>query len=113
MRRGANSVTSAVPIGSTPPMPMPADPKNDPKAGKKQGTHAPPLFPRVSSLFSLCYLLLEKSSKCLIPLSDCPFVLKSPPCFSWSISLFSGLNPIFPLERNGRSTVGQRPPLVD
>jgi len=27
MRRGANSVTSAVPIGSTPPMPMPADPK--------------------------------------------------------------------------------------
>jgi hypothetical protein len=33
----------------------------------------------VASLFSLCYLLLEKSSKSLIPLSDCPFVLNRLP----------------------------------
>jgi hypothetical protein len=59
---GANSVTNAVPIGSTPPMPMPADSKNDPKPGKKTGTADAPCFQRVVSLFSLCYLLLEKSS---------------------------------------------------
>ena len=34
-----------------------------------------------NSLFSLCYLLLEKSSKSLIPLSDCPFVLNRLPVF--------------------------------
>jgi hypothetical protein len=38
-------------------------------------------FQRVISLFSLCYLLLEKSSKSLIPLSDCPFVLNRLPVF--------------------------------
>src|SRR5258708_36518771 len=70
-------------------MPMPADPKNDPKGRQETGFHGAPLFPRVSSLFSLCYLLLEKSSKCLIPLRDCPFVLKSPPCFL-------GESPCFP-----------------
>jgi hypothetical protein len=78
---GANSVTNAVPIGSTPPMPMPADSKNDPKPGKKTGTADAPCFQRVVSLFSLCYLLLEKSSKSLIPLSDCPFVLNRLPVF--------------------------------
>ena len=46
--------------------------KNDPKPGKKTGTADAPCFQRVVSLFSLCYLLLEKSSKSLIPLSDCP-----------------------------------------
>jgi hypothetical protein len=40
-----------------------------------------PCFQRVVSLFSLCYLLLEKSSKSLIPLSDCPFVLNRLPVF--------------------------------
>jgi hypothetical protein len=33
-----------------------------------------------------------------IPPRDCPFVLKSPPCFSWGISLFPGKK-----HRNGRS----------
>ena len=33
--RGANSVTSAVPIGSTPPMPIAGKSTNDPKPGKK------------------------------------------------------------------------------
>jgi hypothetical protein len=47
-------------IGSTPPMPMPADPKNDPKPGKNRINGRPPAFQRVISLFSLCYLLLEK-----------------------------------------------------
>src|ERR1700692_4809732 len=41
----------------------------------------PPCFQRVISLFSLCYLLLEKSSKSLIPLSDFPFVLNRFPVF--------------------------------
>jgi hypothetical protein len=35
-------------------------------------------------------LLLEKLSKSLIPLSDCPLRAQSPPCFSWKISLFPG-----------------------
>ena len=37
--------------------------KNDPKPGMKTGTADAPCFQRVVSLFSLCYLLLEKSSK--------------------------------------------------
>jgi hypothetical protein len=45
------------------------------------GTSDAPCFQRVISLFSLCYLLLEKSSKSLIPLSDCPFVLNRLPVF--------------------------------
>jgi hypothetical protein len=40
-----------------------------------------PCFQRVISLFSLCYLLLEKLSKSLIPLGDCPFVLNRLPVF--------------------------------
>ena len=39
--------------------------KNDPKPGKN-GNSGRPCFQRVVSLFSLCYLLLEKSSKSLI-----------------------------------------------
>ena len=31
-------------IGSTPPMPMPADPKNDPKPGKNRINGRPPCF---------------------------------------------------------------------
>jgi hypothetical protein len=81
MRRGANSVTNAVPIGSTPPMPMPAESTNDPKPGKKTG-RTPPVSKESFSLFSLCYLLLEKLSKSLIPLGDCPFVLNRLPVFS-------------------------------
>jgi hypothetical protein len=48
---------------------------NDPKPGKNGKQRTAPCFQRVVSLFSLCYLLLEKSSKSLMPLSDCPFVL--------------------------------------
>jgi hypothetical protein len=40
-----------------------------------------PCFQRVISLFSLCYLLLEKLPKSLIPLSDCLFVLNRLPVF--------------------------------
>ena len=40
-----------------------------------------PLCATGSTLFSLCYLLLEKLSKSLIPLSDCPFVLNRLPVF--------------------------------
>src|ERR1035441_7097365 len=72
------SVTNAVPIGSTPPMPMPADPKMV-RSRARTGTADAPCFQRVVSLFSLCYLLLEKSSKSLIPLGDCPFVLNRLP----------------------------------
>src|ERR1700680_1546402 len=59
------------------------DSKNDTKPGKKreQRTADAPCFQRVVSLFSLCYLLLEKLSKSLIPLSDCPFVLNRLPVF--------------------------------
>ena len=57
---------------------------NDPKPGKNGNSGRPPrprVSKRVVSLFSLCYLLLEKSSKSLIPLSDCPFVLNRLPVF--------------------------------
>ena len=47
----------------------------------RTGTADAPCFQRVISLFSLCYLLLEKLSKFLIPLSDCPFVLNCLPVF--------------------------------
>src|ERR1700680_1436351 len=81
MRRGANSVTSAVPIGQhARPMPMPADPKMI-RSRVRTGTADAPCFQRVISLFSLCYLLLKKLSKSLIPLSDCPFVLNRLPVF--------------------------------
>jgi len=77
-RREATSVTSAVHRQHA--ADVPADPKNDPKPGKN-GNSGRPLSPRVVSLFSLCYLLLEKLSKSLIPLSDCPFVLNRLPVF--------------------------------
>ena len=54
---------------------------NDPKPGKNGKQADAPCFQRVISLFSLCYLLLEKLSKFLIPLSDCPFVLNCLPVF--------------------------------
>src|SRR6202049_853370 len=47
----------------------------------RTGTADAPCFQRVISLFSLCYLLLKKLSKSLIPLSDCPFVLNRLPVF--------------------------------
>jgi hypothetical protein len=62
--------------------------KNDPKPGKKREQAYAPCFQSVISLFSLCYLLLEKSSKSLIPLGDCPFAPQSPPCFSWKSPCF-------------------------
>src|ERR1700674_1908138 len=57
-------------------------------------SHAP-CFQRVISLFSLCYLLLKKLSKSLIPLSDCPFMLNrlpvilgKSPCFRFETGNF-------------------------
>ena len=47
----------------------------------RTGTADASCFQKVVSLFSLCYLLLEKSSKSLIPLNDCPFVLNRLPFF--------------------------------
>ena len=55
----------------------------------RTGTAEARCFQRVFSLFSLCYLLLEKLSKSLIPLSDCPFVLNRLP-------VFLGKSPCFP-----------------
>ncbi len=55
----------------------PPNSKNDPEAGKS-GNSGRFLF---SSLFLLCYLLLQKLAKSLISLSDCPFGLYRPPCF--------------------------------
>jgi len=55
----------------------------------RTGTADAPCFQRVVSLFSLCYLLLEKSSKSLIRLSDCPFVSIAS-LFFLEISLFPG-----------------------
>src|ERR1700730_13900220 len=82
MRRGANSVTSAVPNRQhAADADAGGNPKNDPKPAKEQETEDAPCFQRVTSLFSLCYLLLEKLSKSLIPLSDCPFVLNRLPVF--------------------------------
>jgi hypothetical protein len=40
-----------------------------------------PCFQRIIPLFPHCYLLLEKLSKSLIPLGDCPFVLNRLPVF--------------------------------
>ena len=62
-------------------MPVPADPKMIRSRARNGKQRMPPVSKKFVSLFSLCYLLLEKSSKSLIPLSDCPFVLQSPPCF--------------------------------
>jgi hypothetical protein len=54
----ANSVTSAVPIGSTPPIPMPADPKNDPKPGKNRKQRTPPVSKESSPCFLSVFSLL-------------------------------------------------------
>ena len=61
----------------------------------RTGTADAPCFQRVISLFSLCYLLLEKLSKSLITLSDCPFVLNrlpvilgKSPCFRFETGNF-------------------------
>jgi hypothetical protein len=46
-------------IGSTPPMPMPADPKNDPKPGKNRNSGRP-LFPKSHlPVFSLLFAFGE------------------------------------------------------
>ena len=58
----------------------PPDPKMI-RSRARTGTADAPCFQRVISLFSLCYLLSETSSKSLIPLSDCPFVLNHLPVF--------------------------------
>jgi hypothetical protein len=67
-------------------------------------------FQRVVSLFSLCYLLLEKSSKSLIPLGDCPFVLNrlpdflgKSPCFQAEAGFDVAVGPILPCT-DGQST---------
>jgi hypothetical protein len=65
---------------SKPALSAPPDPKMI-RSRARTGTADAPCFQRVISLFSLCYLLLEKSSKSLIPLSDCPFVLNRLPVF--------------------------------
>ena len=54
--------------------------KKNPKPGKNENSGRP-CFQRDISLFSLCYLLLEKLSKSRIPLGDCPFVLNRLPVF--------------------------------
>src|ERR1700683_328249 len=61
--------------------------KNDPKPGKNGNRRTPPVSKESSPCF-LYYLLLEKSSKSLIPLGDYPFVPQSPPCFSWKSPCF-------------------------
>ncbi len=58
----------------------PLDPKMI-RSRARTRTGDAPCFQRVISLFPPCYLLLEKSSKSLIPLSDCPFVLNRLPVF--------------------------------
>ena len=63
--------------------------KNDPKPSKN-GSGRPPASKEVLSLFSLCYLVLEKSSKSLILLSDCPFVLNRLPAFLGISPCFRG-----------------------
>ena len=64
--------------------------KKNPKP-RKNGNSGRFCFQRVISLFSLCYWLLEKLAKSLIPLGDCPFVLNRLPVFL-KISLFPGKN---------------------
>jgi hypothetical protein len=86
LRRGANSVTSAVPIGSTPPMPMPADSKNDPKPGKKREQSGRPPVSKESSPCFLSVICFWRKS--LIPLSDWPFVLNC-------LAVFLGKSPCF------------------
>ena len=56
----------------------------------RTGTADAPCFQRVISLFSLCYLLLEKLPKPLIPLSDCPFVLNRLPVFLENLPVSGG-----------------------
>src|ERR1019366_1537262 len=98
MRRGANSVTSAVPIGSTLPMPMPAEiPKMIRSRPKNRKQRTPPVSKEFTSLFSLCYLLLEKLSKFLIPLSDCPFVLNRLPVFLGKSPCFREKQQVIPV----------------
>jgi hypothetical protein len=52
---------------------------NDPKPEREQRT--PPVSKESSPCFLSVILLLEKLSKSLIPLSDCPFVLNRLPVF--------------------------------
>jgi hypothetical protein len=66
----------------------PPDSKNDPKPGESRNSGCS-LFP---SLFLLCYLLLQKSSKSLTSLSDCPVRRSIASLFFRKISLFPGKN---------------------
>jgi hypothetical protein len=67
-------------------------------------------FQRVVSLFSLCYLLLEKLSKPLIRLSDCLFVLNRHPVFLGNLRV-SEKPPAFDtrLAKGGRRQNDRRP----
>ena len=84
--------------------------KNDPKPGKKREQRTPPVSKEFPSLFSLCYLLLEKLSKSLIPLRDCPFVLNRLPVFLGKSPCFRGKNRfVYPrLSGQGRSFLGDK-----
>ena len=65
------------------------------KPGKNGNSGRPPVSKESSPCFSLCCLLLEKLSKSLIPLSDCPFLLNrlpvilgKSPCFRFETGNF-------------------------
>ena len=71
----------------------PPDPKMI-RSRARTGTAVAPCFQfqSVVSLFSLCYLVLQKLSKSLIPLSDCPFALNRLPVFLGKSPCFRGKN---------------------
>src|ERR1019366_7831825 len=76
---------------SKPALSAPTGSKNDPsRARTGTGNSGRPLFPKSHLPVSVCYLLLEKLSKSLIPLSDCPFVLNRLPVFLGKYPCFPG-----------------------
>ena len=66
MRRGANSVTNAVPIGSNAADADAGGSKNDPKPGKNGNSGRPLFLKSRLPVFSLLFLL-AKSSKSVTP----------------------------------------------
>jgi hypothetical protein len=52
------SGSAGLDLGSTPPIPMPADRKNDPKPGKKQEQRTPPVSKESSPCFLSVFSLL-------------------------------------------------------
>jgi len=78
----------------------------------RTGTADAPCFQRVISLFSLCYCFLEKLSKSLIPLSDCPFVLNRLPVFLGKSPCFrektGTMGSIGLLSRQGEAAIAKR-----